>query len=179
MKHHRVQSEGFTMIELMVTMGLFMVMTGAVLANYRTFDTNAKFSNASEDIVLALRQAQVYGAGVKGQGGSFDVPYGVHFAPNADNIILFADINGDGKYTGADGLPVDTIKWQGNIKINSLTCGGLPCTSFLDITFKRPDIGAIINDSSAVPYLGSVVIITNGAKTSTTTISSAGQISLQ
>lgn len=178
---YRTEQSGFTIVELLVSIGIFTLITGVVLARYRTFDTNAKFVNASEDIVLALRQAQVYGVGVRGTTGAlFDVPYGVHFDTTTPNQIrIFADSNRDGKYIMTDDSLVETVQWDTSIGISNLVCGSSACTSFLDVTFKRPNVDAIIDDSVGPGYMSSAVTIASGAKTSTVFISRAGQISLQ
>ena len=176
---------GFTIVELLIVLAVFAMLTSVVLARYRTFDTNAKFANASEDVVLALREAQVYGVGVKAGasscgGTSFDCAYGVHFSTSASNEIrLFVDVNGDGKYSGL-GEDVSVITWDNSISISGLSCGGLPCTGYLDVMFKRPNPDALIGDLSGVgSNTFAQVVISNGSKTTTTTITSAGQISLQ
>lgn len=182
----RMAQSGFTVIELLVTMGIFLMLTGVVLANYRTFNTNALFANASEDVVLALRQAQVYGASTKGHpalcsGSSFDCPYGVHFSTTDSHLIrIFVDVNGNKIYDSGEQFG-DVIQWGNNISITSLQCGTLPCTSGMDVTFKRPNPDAYITDSSGASNDQGVIILTdtNTTKTVTTTITSAGQISVQ
>lgn len=182
-------NRGFTLVEVLVSLGIFAVLTGVVLSNYRGYNTNALFSNASEDIVLALRQAQVYGVGVRGTGTSFTTPYGVWFLQNSSNFIIFADNNGNGLYSSADDTIIETISWPSNIKIKTAATGGLSCGSDsttvagLGITFNRPNPDAIIKRGSGAICAspgGSVTIIdSNTGKTSTVSITSAGQISLQ
>lgn len=187
MNRNNLQS-GFTLVELLVSIGIMTLMTGTVLANYRNYNTNALFANASEDIVLSLRQAQVYGVGVKGTGASFDMPYGVYLSLSNKGLVLFADTNGDHVYTSADSPPVQTISWGSNVSVSSLLCGGIPCTGGnASITFKRPNPDAFITDLAPSdstlpsPYsLFSVVIKdSNTNRTSTVTITKAGQISLK
>lgn len=172
------------MVELLVTMAIFLVITSVVLANYRTYGNNAYFANASEDIVLALRQAQVYGVGAKGSGTSFDLAYGVNFRVG-NQIIIFRDsVTVNGKYDA--GEAIETITLKSPIGISTLLCGsgGAPCVGFppqLNITFKRPSPDAIIYDTTSL-YTLAQIIITNGltpAKFSFVTINSSGQISLK
>ncbi|OHA79376.1 MAG: hypothetical protein A2747_02985 [Candidatus Yonathbacteria bacterium RIFCSPHIGHO2_01_FULL_44_41] len=183
MNKHPQQSLGFTLVELLVTVGVFVVLTSVVLANYRGFDTNAKFANASEDIVLAIRQAQVYGVGVKGEGASFTIPYGVYLKQSTPNqILLFADRDAapDGKYTTADNPIVETINWQNVITSLSISCDGGPCGgNELSVTFRRPNVDAVIKDGAGTVYSIATVTITKGTKTSIVTISRAGQVSIQ
>ena len=180
---------GFTLVEVLVSIGIFTVLTGVVLSNYRGYNTNALFANASEDIVLALRQAQVYGVGVKGTGTSFTTPYGVHFnSANPNQIIIFADIYpsavpplipGDGIYTSGNDTQIETIDWGEVVSSMVLTCDGVSCGgNTANVTFRRPNPDAMIYDSSA-SHNSLEVEITNNVKTSRIIISSTGQISLQ
>jgi len=184
MNNRRLQSKGFTLIELLVTISIFIILTSVVLAKYRTFNTNAGFANATEDIVTALRQTQVYGIGAKGESGLFTVPYGVYFDTGTPSQIkLFADRNAtpDGKYVALDDSPViETVSWQNGIIITAVNCGASACSGGrLHVTFKRPNVDAVIRDDNGVQYEYATVVITNGTKTSTVVITKAGQISIQ
>lgn len=183
--------KGFTLVELLVALGIFMLMTGAVLSNYRGYNTNALFSNASEDIVLALRQAQVYGVGVKknitgicGGVSEFDCSYGVYFSQGANSIIIFADADGDRVYTPANDSLVETILWENSISILGLSCDLFACVPTLaNVTFKRPSPDAFIaNASGQLVSYGALSVTLQDANTGKTTIvkiTNAGQISLQ
>ncbi len=175
-------SRGFTLIELLVSIGIFAVLTGVVLSNYRSFSTNSDFNNTVEDVYFALREAQVYGVGAKTQGGSFATAYGVHAVSDQNQISLFADMDSNGKYDLLAGdILIETIKWNGNIRISSLHCDTLNYVSLLSVTFRRPNPDAVIwRDGTRCSQSGQIVIkdtITN--KTATTIITTAGQISLQ
>jgi len=179
---------GFTLVELLVSMGIFTVITGVVLANYRTFNTKAFFVNASEDVVLALRQSQIYGVGVKGCGTAnpFDCSYGVYFSTNAskkNEIVIFADVNSNRIYDLATDTVVERIKWNSYISVHSLSCDGSTCGSDAYVTFKRPSADAYIattaNPSASIGVLVVNLIDANTGSTAVITISHAGQISLQ
>src|SRR3989344_2062495 len=133
------KSGGVTLVEVLVSIGIFTVLTGVVLSNYRGYNTNALFANASEDIVLALRQAQVYGVGVKKDvGGSFTTPYGVWFLANTNSLIIFADNNSNGLYGSADDTIIETITWPSNIKIRTAANWG----GFFFFFFYNTPVGA-------------------------------------
>ncbi|MBI3495158.1 hypothetical protein HY065_00865 [Candidatus Berkelbacteria bacterium] len=153
----------------------------------------------SRDIVLALREAQVYGtAGKKNYVAfcgvsNFECRYGVNFSMSTpDRFTVFVDNNDNKIYDAGTDTLVETIMLKSPIAISSVEClnyGGVNtvCSSLegntmLNITFKRPSPDAFINDT-ADPAIDSYelgrVTITNGIKTSTVTISKAGQISLQ
>lgn len=187
--------QGFTVVELLIVLGVFSMLTGVVLARYRTFDTNARFVNASEDVILALRQAQVYGVGAKGHtvtcGGAtaFDCAYGVYFstaAANKNGITFFVDANNNKIYDAGEELPSEKISWASNIAVTGLTCDGVACTTgVLSVTFRRPSPDAFVNDTFVSPvtspYTKAVVTLTdsNTLKTSNVTVTRFGQISFQ
>lgn len=208
-KMHR---RGFTMIELLISITIFSLLSAVVLVKYNTFSVKSEFSNAAESIVLALREAQVYGVASKesaggtgpipcGPAGSpFDCVYGVHFSANAGEnkqITVFIDENDDYVYRAGERI-VETITWNGSIFIDKLEClpgaSGFCTGNTMDVTFRRPNPDAFVTDvtpcSSAPPcisangvfpvsYNSGVVVLSNGERTASTTITSAGQISLK
>lgn len=188
MKKYRHQNSGFTLIELLVVIGILVIMTGVVLANYRNYNTNALFANASEDIVLSLRQAQVYGVGVKGCGAinPFDCSYGVYLSTNPsqkNEVIIFADIDGDRVFNATYDSAVDKIKWNNKISVSAISCDGVSCGSDVYITFKRPSPDAFISTTANAPSSAGSLVATladsSTGKTVTLTVSHAGQISIQ
>lgn len=185
---------GFTLLELLITMAISIIMTGVVVANYRDYTTNAYFANASEDIVLALRQAQVYGAGGKANtvictGGETlsECRYGVHFSTASgysDGLILFVDIDNDKIFDFDTGEQIETVKWKSPIVITNLMCGASDCSGGLDITFRRPNPDAWITETNniGVSYSTAKITISNGEtlpRETAVIISNAGQISIQ
>lgn len=177
---------GFTLIELTVMVGIFSVIVSVVLTNYRGFIVNANFSNASESVIIALREAQVYGVATKKSAvvcGTLDFAcaFGVHVdTTNRNSFTVFADAN-DNKIYDAPGEKVETVDFPLGTSIQSLSCAPIVCSTRLDVTFRRPNPDAFIADttSQASSYSGATIILTNGIRTSTITISAAGQMSLQ
>lgn len=197
MKHsiqYSARSNGFTIIELLVSISIFTILTGVILAKYNTYNTNAPFANASEDVVLALRQAQVYGAGGKGNtavctgGTAFECTYGVYFstsAPFKNGITLFVDINNDRTFTSGTDTIVERIAWDSAISVSALSCPGPvgTCGSAVTVTFRRPNplafIAEVVNPANS--YDSASVTLTHAisGRTTNVTISKAGQISLR
>lgn len=180
---------GFTVAELVVVIAIMVIITGAVLSKYRNYGYHAQFANAAENIVLALRQAQVYGVGVKGNavacGGAttFDCSYGVYFSiASPYSLTIFVDVNNNGVFDAA-ASPTEvyqTLSWVAPIRISSLMCDGAACGSnVLSILFKRPDPDAAIRAATAALYNKGAITITDGTNTSIITLTKTGQISLQ
>lgn len=56
MKH-----KGFTLIEFIVIISIFAIMSAVALFNYQGFRSSVSLGNLSRDIALTIRQAQVFG----------------------------------------------------------------------------------------------------------------------
>jgi len=191
---------GFTLIELLVTFAIYIVISGLVVANYRGYGATTVSENAAESIVIAIRQAQVYGSAGKGSSGLcgvftslFDCRYGVSFVSPANGITIFVDKN-DNKVYDAGDVMVETIAWKDKSVITGVSCfaGGFSVCStanILNLTFRRPSPDAIINSTNDMTGLSSggydsaTITISNGLtgialKTHTITITRAGQIAI-
>lgn len=103
-KIHRLGG-GFSLVELVVIIGIFTMISSIILANYPTFNHRISLQNLAGQIALEVRQAQVFGLSVReASAGSNRFPaYGVYFSKDdAQSFILFTDIlNGDRKYNGS------------------------------------------------------------------------------
>lgn len=158
MKAKRGKHGGFTLFELMVTVGIMGILTTIVVANYRGFEKQTVLDNLALDVSLSVRLAQVYGLNVKGAGGSdpFNTSYGIHLARNQKTqYILFRDANRSvgGFVYGGDSVKVYTL--QKNYTISDVcadrTTGTTDCfsgsMSRLDIVFDRPRPDAIFTSN--------------------------------
>ncbi len=96
---------GFTLVELVVVIGILILVSSIILFNYNDFNSNVSLENLSQDIALTIRQAQTLAIGVKGVGTGTNATfpgYGIHFQLPADkanpnlggdkSFIYFADI---------------------------------------------------------------------------------------
>lgn len=154
---------GVTLIELMVVIVIFMILTGITIFSYGKFNSSMSIQNLADDVSLAIRRAQGYAIGVKNYGTGFATGYGVHFSANGANIsslykgstksfILFADLSDDKSYDDAgicgtlsqtnECLEILSITSADQISLISYTSSGVqndaPLSSSLDIMFKRP-----------------------------------------
>lgn len=77
---------GFTLVEIIITVGIFLILTTIVVAAFRNFETKASLDGDTKAIVNVLRLAQ--NKSLAAEGGK---NYGVHFDSNA--YTLFSDIN--------------------------------------------------------------------------------------
>ncbi len=91
-------NRGFTLFEMLVSLGIFMLLTSALLVKNSQFKGNVVIGNTAYQLALAFREAQAYGVNVRGvdpsQSGSYIyvTPYGVHFDTATPNsYLLFGD----------------------------------------------------------------------------------------
>ena len=185
---------GFTLIELMVTVGIFVFMTALLLAKYNGYYSGTIFKNQAYDVAITLRQAQSFGISVKADPGnvnspSFSAAYGVSFpGTNVTGFELRA-------YSGTptSGFTEGALEKDYKLKYGAyfdkfiLTQDGSTNPSYADsvyVVFQRPNPEAIIcpkiNGSvtcNFYKYL-ELVMKSQDGKTKSIKINSSGQISI-
>ena len=150
---------GFTLIELIVSIAIFAVMTALVVSRYGTFNQNTLLTNVAYDMALTIRTAQSYGLSVKSSdsaSNSFGSAYGVHFDKSKPTkFTLFIDTNKNGYYEDPANSGVDqnvtTYTLTSGVTMariclgsDTLTCTPLGNNDALDITYLRPNPDAIV-----------------------------------
>lgn len=124
---------GFTLIEILVSISIIVILSSVVLWNQSQAAQNVNLANATNELLVRLREAQTYGVSVKVtdtlSGDTFDAGYGLYLAFGTDYIIFFADKDGDNEYdgdatcqTGATYECLDKFILRGNVKIVDM-CG--------------------------------------------------------
>lgn len=179
---------GFSLIELLVVVGIFVVITGVVLANNARFNSSVLLGNAAYDVALSVRQAQVYGLSTQEHAGEFQVGYGIHFA-GATEYFLFADRDSNRRYddgsdeivqTYALGRGHSVLRYCGIRSDGTEDCSDNAAElTHLDVAFLRPNPDSTITSTSPTPYSAARVTVTSAAdETRTISIQSTGQISV-
>ncbi|MCR4284011.1 MAG: type II secretion system GspH family protein [Parcubacteria group bacterium] len=152
--------QGFTLIELIVSVGIMVMVTTVILANYTTFNKKIKLEGVTQEIVSIIREAQAYGISnkiISGPGSS--VAYGVHFdMALPDTVIIFSDSNADNNYTVGEEEEIFKVQSSDRIKqicINQkitspFACPGAGSVNTADVIYKRSSIYANINDDDAI-----------------------------
>ena len=117
------KNKGFSIVELVVTVAIFGIITSVILANNAKFNSATHLNNLIYEIALTVRQAQVFGISVReteAGAGEFGVGYGVYFDTSNDNsFVLFADLNGNEQYDGTNEL-VDLLTIKGENRISQI-----------------------------------------------------------
>jgi type II secretory pathway pseudopilin PulG len=181
---------GFSLIELLVVTGIFIVIAGVVLANNSRFQSSVLLGNAAYDVALSIRQAQVYGLSTREFAGEFQVGYGIHFAGPTE-YFLFADLGlTKNKRYDADvdqivqtytlGRGHTILRFCGIASDQSEHCSdNAAALTHLDIAFLRPNPDSTITGDAPAPYSSGKIVVTSGSgETRTVSVQSTGQISV-
>jgi type II secretory pathway pseudopilin PulG len=190
---------GFTIVELVVSIGIFAMMSALLLAKYGNFNQGVILTNLAYDVALTIRNAQSYGLNVKSATrvtNDFSKPFGVRLscdtttttiqANGADNtyFIFYSDTNTNGIYDSGDGVISTTFYTRGarTGPIYTTDDPGVcdPASRYVDIVFKRPDPNAIIKVNGGATALSNIYITVKALDGSTRKIlvNSNGQISV-
>lgn len=191
-------SPGFSVVELLVSVGIFIFITTIVLVKHSQFSGNILLGNLAYDVALSIRQAQVYGLSVREFGagtGTFVSGYGIHFAAGSPTTyFLFADLppGEDQKYSGSAEIAEMFSLYQGNTIARF--CGVLPggakrCSdgdtpiASLDIFFSRggfPALPAVITSDLPESYgQAEIVVRSRSLSERSVFVASTGQISVE
>lgn len=185
-------NRGFTLVEMMVSVGIFTVMSAIVLANYPEFRSRNAIDNLVAQVATVFKEAQIYGISVREEGSSnFNVGYGVHIDTNVSDkdILVFTDKNNNRTYDGSttDTL-LETFRLTGGEYISTLCAPGCPPATgggeydSITTTFVRPNPDAYFALNGTVTNFPSVLIeISNpsGSYKRSIQIFSTGQISIK
>lgn len=116
--------QGFTLIELVVILTIFAVMSSVLLFNFKGFNKNVERSNLAQDIALLVRKAQSYGISSSTLNintlidtNTIASRYGLSFhydavAGTVTTITLYKKIGGSNVpagYTAGTDLVIDTV----------------------------------------------------------------------
>jgi len=150
--------KGFTIIELLVAMGIFVIITGMVVANFRTGSRSDELKIAAETLVSNLRKAQNMAlAGQLLNGVSPPGGYGVYFKlAEADRYIIFADSDGQLDYDLGERLADGAVVLPRDIRILSIELAPTGPVLAASAIFKPPKPTIYINGGTS----GSVLSVT-------------------
>ena len=179
---------GFSLIELLVVMGIFTVISSLILANHSRFNSSVLLNSLAYDMALSVRQAQVYGLSVRGSASGFQVGYGIHVTQGT-SYVFFTDVNGNKRYDAGTDAIVQTYTVGQGYQVSRFcgvkSDGASECSnasspiSSLDIVFFRPNPDAVMYSDVGGPYSSGTVTVASGAQTRTIVVASTGQISVQ
>ena len=192
---------------MMVALAIMGVLTSIALTGGSAFNRSLLLANATYDVALSIRQAQVYGISSRTFGGITNAGYGVDFeSANPNAYYFFADLYpsasggtledkpGNGRYEAARGELVATYALNGQFSVirfcGTLSSGTQNCSdsgsnalASLAIVFLRPNTEAIITGIHAggtgVSYVSARITVgTSSGETRCININQTGQVAV-
>ncbi|MCI0619672.1 type II secretion system GspH family protein [Candidatus Wolfebacteria bacterium] len=184
---------GFTLVELLVVISIFTIISLVVLFKNTQFNSQIILSNLAYDVALSIREAQVYGLSVREAtpgSGSFEYAYGVHFSSDNSSVYqLFIDQDENDRFTGS-GETLNTYTLRSGFFIPRF-CGAngavencsddtvTPITG-LSVIFRRPDPESLITDNTGAQYgTASIFVESPGGTQRMVLVQSSGQIAVE
>lgn len=144
---------GFSLIELLVVIGISTMLTGLLLLNMRTYTDYAELKGEAYKIAGLAREAQSHAIATKTYGTTLSYQsVGIHIAsiPNT-TIIFFGEPNPNGKYDAGDvaiaSKQLDLLPGYQIIRVcgsNGTDCNTPPTNTAtkMSIAYRRPFVSA-------------------------------------
>jgi prepilin-type N-terminal cleavage/methylation domain-containing protein len=168
-----MKKNGFTIIELIVSVAIISLVTGIFLANYSSANRRTDLTMTAQKLVSDIRLAQSYALGLAryGSSGATHVPiggWGIYFNLinlGTDRYMIFADDNADTYYSSGEAAETyggQTVYLPKNIIIQSMQVASTG-TDKVNVTFLPPD--PVTNINNGVATGTSAVIVLKDVKT--------------
>jgi prepilin-type N-terminal cleavage/methylation domain-containing protein len=188
--------KAFTLVELLVAIGIFVAMTAILVVKYSGFSEGMTLTNLAYDIALTIREAQSYGINVvnpnnvsNSTSDEYTSMYGVRFNTGVRNqFILYGDFNNNGKFdAGTETIRTYSMKNGNTIELVCVTTNSTSCgtsAQVLEIQFKRPDPTPVIKYGTIVSTLsraehGEIRLKSPRGSYRRVIVRSSGQISIE
>lgn len=142
---------GFSLVELLVSIGIIVVITGLFFASYKTANKQAELTRSVSDLSSSYRKALNQTLGLTEFDGSIpEGGWGVHIDLNSDKTkyYVFADGNNNGQYDDGEAIKEaggETIDTPRNVNIDSIEAvsaigavGSSMDLEYLDVIYVPP-----------------------------------------
>lgn len=186
---HVAVLRGFTLIEMVVVVGILALISAVTLSNQGRFGERILLRNLAYDVALTFHEAQVYGISARRLGNTaFASGHGIAITMSTPNMMTrFSDANNNNIYDTPSVELAGTYQFSRSYRIETIcgeTASGEECgLTELYAVFRRPEPDAIIyghNGVSLGQYSGArIVIVSPREDRVEVLVESSGQISVQ
>lgn len=183
---------GFTMVEIVVMLGILTLISIILLTGFPNFNENAVLARMQHEMALSIRRIQNIALSVanvevtRPDGTKAHVTglrTGLYVTASANTQYLsFVDSNSDGKYRAADDARIgDVTMLQRGIKVKRLLDENGISIGEATLLFEAPDAALTIVDANGAS-IGSLLTIEfespNLGLTRSVSVRTSGQVSL-
>lgn len=161
---------GFTLIEILVVIGIIVILITAILARYHKTGETLSLLRSAHRLAQDIRRAQETAMLTKEFQGTIPLGgYGIYFNLPADTVsyLLYADLDGNERYNNGDGQK-EMLYFEKGIFIKEILSSSLAINS-LSINFKPPSPTIKIIDTRTGENLIDVSIVLSLKSDPTTT----------
>jgi prepilin-type N-terminal cleavage/methylation domain-containing protein len=191
-----IYRSGFTLVELVVSIAIFAIMTALVVAKYGNFNNSLLLTNLAYDVAGTIRTAQTYGLSVRSTDtGVLPPAYGVFFnyltsgasglckSVDSARFYLFADTGTEDYECGTGDSVINEYLLKNGTKISGLCIGSSSSAcnttpNYLSISFKRPNPDALIMTGAADYGYARITLQSASGDTRMVSVYKNGQISV-
>lgn len=134
--------QGFALIELLVSIAIFVIITTAVVVNFRVGERSTELRLTAQELATKIRRVQIMAqSGRQIEGLSLPQGYGVYITGN--DFVFFADQDGNWIYDAGEEISEVTFSLPSAMIIESLE--PLLPDDRLDVVFEVPGPRVWIN----------------------------------
>lgn len=127
MRIHANNLKGFTIIELLASVGIVALVSTIFLANYHSSNRQAVLNAAARQLASDIRLAQSYTMGLKDFNGTVSAGgWGVEFSNARNYYEIFADNNDDQSYAAGSSEMYKKIDLPQGIETRLIYCSTDP-----------------------------------------------------
>ncbi len=125
---------GFTLVELLISIAIFVSLTGILLANFRRGDYSEELKLSADLLAVNLREAQT--KSISGISGALVNGYGIYFSNNDTNFRNYKDLGGTLRQYDS-GEEINTVSLKKNVSFST--------SGAMDVFFSIPGVDIYLN----------------------------------
>ncbi len=140
---------GFTLMEVLISMSIFIIILSLTMVNHRQGEHTNTFRLQSLNVEDSIRGVQNMALTGKEIDGSIPDAYGIYFSETGNNVVVYGD-DGDNLFDDSNDSIYSEMSLDGGVGFNSYTlfCDEFVPSASLNIVFVPPQPTMIINNNS-------------------------------